>query len=153
MASDNRIELLSQTTNHFNRYILQADKKAAIVISGHLAFIGLLINSTLWSERVCILYGVIGLSLLSIGSGIYTVFPRFVDHNRENANLGNLNWRVASQGDYAESVLDEDIERGVESLAASNEALASVLRRKYRWLRVSLVASGGTILIACLSLV
>jgi hypothetical protein len=144
MDEGERIELLTQTTSHYNRYISQADQKASILISGHLAFVGLLLNSPLFEPQAYCSYLPIFISGATIFAATYVIFPRIRDENRESPELGNLSWVGAankSREEYVNNILSTEREASVKSLVKSNLALAKVLDKKYRWLRISMIGS------------
>ncbi|WP_144427183.1 Pycsar system effector family protein [Halolamina pelagica] len=155
MSRDTRLELLTQTKDHFNHYINQADQKAAILISGHLAILGFLTNSNeMIGSNICT-YLLIVFSSASILTGVITIFPRHEDGNSDTPKLGNLNWKKVAKEDsnqYIQTVLSDEIDNGLDSIAASNHALSNVLERKYYWLKVSMVGTVGT-LITIISLI
>lgn len=146
MAPQDRITLLTTATNHFNQYISQADTKASILLSGHLAYIGLFINSDFFQTEDIVTQIPVIVSSLTVLASILVVSPRMRGDNLDSSLLGNLHWGAiadSSNPQFVEEVKSTDLENGLRTLATSNQALAKVLRRKYRWLRISMF---GTVL-------
>lgn len=149
MAQQDRIALLTKATTHFNQYISQADRKASILLSGHLAYIGFFVSSDFFKIGDLVSQLPVLLSSLTVLTAIIVVIPRMRDDNRDTSMLGNLHWgevAEASNSQFVEEITSTDVETGLSSLAASNQALAKVLRRKYRWLRISMFGTVATLI-------
>jgi hypothetical protein len=153
---ENRLQLILKTTEHYNRYIQQADRKASILLSGHLAFIALIMNLTTGGNRILGSVSSISfllpafLSVVSLFICLYAIYPRVISYssNETTNGLGNLNWEAVNElaaEEYTSKVRSDKIDQGIESLSTSNKALANVLVRKHCALRVALASSLVTI--------
>lgn len=157
-----RIQLVSETTQYYNQYISLADKKAAILITGHMAFLGLFLqnNSTLtnllsFPSAVQIIPVIF--SSISILFSAFVISPRYKSSFTPKTALGNLNWETVSDMEnesYLSNVKEDSITEGVNAMSMTNKALADVLSEKHFWLNHSLnstLAAVGSVIVAMIA--
>ena len=148
-------EFVRLTLNHLNHYIAAADKKASILLTGHLAFIGLLgnaIKGSFQSPSIAFLI-VTGLavasSLAAAVLALLVVLPRTPE-----TPTGFILWSSIlemSETEYREEMLDLDSGTALKELAGENYALTKVADKKYNHLRRSLIATFVMVFFALLS--
>lgn len=139
-------ELAERTYDHLNQYIVLADRKASILLTGQFAFLGLGATAiTNISTRtgnlfqiLTVLTGVIG--MVAVVLAIAVVYPR--DPSPET---GFIYWRDILEHElgnsYHAEITELDAEDALETLTKENYALAKVADTKYCFLRWSLQAT------------
>lgn len=148
-------QLVENVNEHQNRYIELADNKASILLTAQLAFLGLFANALLnlpiesqvvfWSSVVSA-----GLNVVAIFLSVWVVYPR-----TPRPETGVIFWEnitefgsVDAYRNEVEGLDDEDARR---LLIEENYNLASVASSKYRFLRYSLIVTGGMVILAAVA--
>jgi len=130
------VEFLWETNKYLCQQLVFADAKAAAIVGLSSLVVSLYTSS--WAGHVQKPWLVSGLLLASASAvlSFLVVFPRL--HSRRPC--GVIFWEhIARNSDasaYRQRVKESDFP---EELAEQNWALASILQRKYLWLRVSFV--------------
>lgn len=152
-------ELLKISHEHINGYIKFADQKASILLSGQIASLALVLNlvPSNWSDFQMNLVGAIVLSLLALIVAIIfsllTIFPRSETKN----DPGFIFWEnVLAHGDsthFGKSV--SSLTQGDAMNSLSNEVynVSIIAKRKYSFLKWSIIATGGFLIFSILSII
>lgn len=148
-------QLVENVNEHQNRYIELADNKASILLTAQLAFLGLFANALLnlpiesqvvfWSSVVSA-----GLNVVAIFLSVWVVYPR-----TPRPETGVIFWEniteFGSVDAYRNEVEGLDGEDARRLLIEENYNLASVASSKYRFLRYSLIVTGGMVILAAVA--
>lgn len=138
-------EFVRLTQDHLNHYIAAADKKASILLTGHLAFIGLFGNAIKGSFQSpsALFLAITGVAvaggLLAALLALLVILPRTPE-----TPTGYILWSSIlemSEEDYREEMLALEPNVAFEELADENYALAKVADKKYSYLRRSLLTT------------
>lgn len=146
-------QLAERTQDHLNEYIIAADRKASILITGQFAFLGLAatalsnLNQTprgwfRWFSIGMAVAGVIGVFL-----AIIVIYPRTPSPQQGFIYWGNIT-QYESGESFHEAVASLDDEGAIETLNKENYSLAKVAGKKYEYLRWSLRATVVMVLFA-----
>lgn len=138
-------EFVQRTQDHLNHYIAAADTKASILLTGHLAFLGLYGNAIKGAfQDPTFLFLVI--SSFSVASGLIAgvlallvILPRTPE-----TPTGYILWSsILDMGEenYREAMKNLDSDTAFTELADENYALAKVADKKYKYLRKSLLVT------------
>jgi len=143
MADLTKAELAGRTQDHLNKYILGADQKASILLTGQFAFLGLaataakdLIKTTgelfYWSS---IGVGVAG--IVAAFFAIVVIYPRTPSTGEGFIFWGNIlaHGSVEDFQEAFDNLSESDIN---ERFVTQNHMLAKVANKKYKYLRWSL---------------
>lgn len=162
MHESNKAELTAAqfsqlVRDHQNAYIRVADKKASILLSGLVAYVGLslsVIGTNIWSEGTTFL-GIAGVSVFSALVGIYfaasAVYP-----NTPATSQGLIMWEsIVEEGEqaYRETIRTKSSEELLEELIDENYQLATVNNTKYKQVRRALLATIPTVAFGVLAMV
>lgn len=145
-------ELVTRTHDHLNQYIALADNKASILVTAHLAFLGLFANAlnnlsiespvVWWSALLSAAFGVVGVFLAG-----WVVYPR-----TPKPKTGVLFWENIVEFDsrkkFNEEIQSLENKGARNQLISENYDLAAVAHNKYNFLRWALRATGLMILLA-----
>ena len=140
-----KTEFVERTQDHLNHYIAAADTKASILLTGHLAFLGLYGNAVR-SEFVdptalfLIFAGLtVGFVLIASSFSLSVIYPRTPE-----TPTGYILWSsILEMGEekYREEMQNLDPDTAFQELADENYALSIVADKKYASLRRSLIAT------------
>lgn len=143
MADLTKAELTGRIQDHLNKYILGADQKASILLTGQLAFLGLaattvkdLIKTTgelfYWSS-----IGAGGAGIVAAFFAIVVIYPRTPSTDEGFIFWGNIVTHGSAENfrEAFDNLPDSDINREV---ITQNYMLAKVANKKYKYLRWSL---------------
>jgi len=148
-------DFCESTRDHLNTYILAADRKAATLITGLLAFLGLFFNavSRIEGDLSLIVVGSIGLTAIS--GAVAVAFAGLVIYPRTyTEGNGMIFWKDIlnySMDDYTCRVSEMGQRDALEETAESNYSLARVADRKYKHLRNGMKSGGLMLIFAGLS--
>ncbi|EJN56901.1 Pycsar system effector family protein [Halogranum rubrum] len=144
--------------DHLNTYIRVADRKASILLTAQLAFLGLFSNAlrTLFPGTGLVFQA---LAILSAGAGVagiflagWVVYPRT---QPPDADEGFFFWddilAHTTAADYGEALTGLETDGVHDELTSENYTLAEVAQEKYHYLRWSLRATAVMIILACIS--
>jgi hypothetical protein len=153
--NDEQESFVYAVQDHLNTYIRAADKKASILLTAQLAFLGLSLNAlrTLFPNTgtgfriLAVLGGLSGVAGIFLAG--WVVYPRtqppdtaegffFWDDILEHATAADYNEALSELG-------DEDVQ---DELTSENYALAGIAQEKYYYLRWSLRATAAMILLS-----
>lgn len=152
----NKYEFAERTHDHLNRYISLADRKASLLLSAQLAFLGLFANvvRTGWQgSAFCfklITFLVVAFGLAAAIFAGLVVYPRTPD-----TDDGLMFWSsILSQpiDEYVDEVSSLDDDSALEALLRENYMLASVANSKYKNLRITLILTAITVVLTVLSI-
>lgn len=144
--------LIENVNEHQNRYIELADNKASILLTAQLAFMGLFVNAlfTITIESSVVWWTSLiagGLNVAAIFLSGWVVYPR-----TPRPDTGLIFWENITEFDSSDAYQDQieglDKDQSRRLLIEENYNLASVASSKYRFLRLSLIATGGMVLLA-----
>jgi hypothetical protein len=134
-------EFASRIQDHLNHYIKAADRKASILLTGHLAFLGLYANlvkpvlsEPTWLELVLIAATAV-LTIIAGGFSLSVVYPRTPETPQ-----GYMLWTSILDRDeeeYREELKDLEPDSILTEMVDENYALAEVADQKYRHFRWS----------------
>jgi hypothetical protein len=153
--SENSLDFATRVQDHLNHYIDVADRKASILLTGHLTFLGLYANlvNPMFSSPTMLEYIMVVLTALSSvvagGFALSVVYPRTPETSQ-----GLMLWasiRSRSEAQYRDELKDLDRESILDELIDENHALAGVADRKYRHFKISSGATVIMVVIAVLS--
>lgn len=150
-------DFAERTHDHLNRYITLADRKASILLSGQLAFLGLFANvvnagwqtSALCFKLTAAFTVVFGLTTAFFGGRV--IYPRTPD-----TDDGLMLWSsilTRSIDDYVDEISHLSDDDALEAISKENYMLASVADNKYENLRITLILTGITVFLALLSII
>jgi len=146
-------ELAGRTQDHLNEYIIAADRKASILITGQFAFLGLAATAISNLERVTeswfrgFVIATAVLGILAILLAIVVIYPRTPSPSEGFIYWGNIT-QHGSADDFHDAVTSLNDEGKLKTLNEENYALATVAKTKYRYLRWSLRATVAMVLSA-----
>jgi len=141
--------------NHLNTYIRVADKKASILLTAQLAFLGLSLNAlrTLFPNTgtgfrsLAVLGGLSGLAGIFLAG--WVVYPRTQPPDTDE---GFFFWDDIldhpTAADYGEALSELDDESVQDELTSENYVLAGVAQEKYYYLRWSLRATAAMVILS-----
>lgn len=146
-------QLAEGTQDHLNEYIIAADRKASILITGQFAFLGLAATAlsnltqipTGWFRWFVIATSVLG--VLAVLLAIVVIYPRTPSPSEGFIYWGNIT-QYASDDDFHEAVTSLDDDDAIKALNKQNYSLAEVANKKYTYLRWSLRATVAMVLSA-----
>lgn len=144
-------ELAKIIHKHVNQYISLADKKASILLTAQLAFLGLYANllSGIWLSRGVLFHS---LALISVAGGALSIFfaagvvyPRTPSPGDGVFFWGDIRDRSLEQ--YIEDIAQMEPTDQTRSLIEEIHYLACVARKKYNWFRASMVSTAVWLII------
>jgi hypothetical protein len=146
-------QLAERTQDHLNEYIIAADRKASILITGQFAFLGLAATAlsnldqlpTGYFRLFVIATAVFG--ILAILLSIVVIYPRTPSPSEGYIFWGNIR-QFESDSGFHEAVAALDDEEAIEALNKENYSLARVAKTKYSYIRWSLRATIAMVLLA-----
>lgn len=151
-----RREFVYNTKDHLNTYIKQADQKASILLTAQLAFLGLFANALntlsisnqVWVRNFAYLSGVAGLIAVFLAG--WAVYPR-----TPKKETGFILWdnirQYGSESVFRSAVHDLEKEDIVDEVIDENYKLAKVAKDKYWFLKLSLIATAGMVILAVIA--
>lgn len=149
-------EFVYNTKDHLNTYIKQADQKASILLTAQLAFLGLFANALktlstanlVWVQVLALVSGVAGLiSALAAG---WTVYPRTPEQEKGFILWDNIR-QYDSESDFRSAIHGLEEDGIVDEVIGENYKLADVAKKKYCFLRISLIATAVMVVFAVLA--
>lgn len=150
-------DFANQTLSHLNEYIKFADQKASVLLTGHLAFLGLFVNflnengSGAGIEfKVLAAVTIVGTLLAGMFAG-WVIYPQTEPSGEALLFWENIN--AKSLDNYESDIKGLDEDAVVSELIEENHLLAEIASNKYWRLKVSLISTAGTVLFATLSAV
>jgi len=146
-------QLAERTQNHLNEYIIAADRKASILITGQFAFLGLAATALSnlnqapsgWFRWFSIGMAIVG--VIAVFLAVIVIYPRTPSPERGFIYWGNIT-QYKSGEDFHDAVASLDEEEAMETLNKENYSLAKVAGKKYEYLRWSLRATVVMVLFA-----
>ncbi|WP_424017343.1 Pycsar system effector family protein [Halorientalis pallida] len=146
-------ELAEGTQDHLNEYIIAADRKASILITGQFAFLGLTATAlsnlsqvpTGWFRWFVIATAVFG--VLAVLLAVVVIYPRTPSPSEGYIYWGNIT-QHSSDDDFHEAITSLDDDEAIEALNKENYSLAKVAEKKYTHLRWSLRATVAMVVFA-----
>jgi hypothetical protein len=143
-------ELIKRTHTHLNQYITSADQKMSILLTAHLAFIGLYGGrvSEVWmgssidfktAVTATLISGTVAASLAA-----WVIYPR----NSQAEEDGLMFWGSIveyEQSEFVSEFGDLDDEAALDELIQQNHSLARVADSKYEYTRCALIATAVTV--------
>lgn len=149
--------LVERTQDHLDHYINVADRKASILLTGHLAFLGLYANVVKFALTTPSKLAVSAISLTIIstliagGLALSVVYPRTPETSGGYMFWGSILDR--SEDEYRAEMKEIDSQSAFDEFVDENYALAQVAAQKYRYFRYSLFATGVFVILALFSYV
>ncbi len=151
-----KAELAGRTQDHLNKYISGADRKASILLTGQLAFLGLAATAAkdLIKATGELFYWLsIGTAVVGITAAflaIVVIYPRTPSPEKGFIFWGNIT-TYDSAKDFREAFNDlSDSDLG-DKMVTQNYMLAKVAKQKYKYLRWSLRATILMVIFASLA--
>lgn len=146
-------ELAGRTQDHLNEYIVAADRKASILITGQFAFLGLMATALTnldqppsgWLLWFVIATAVCG--ILAVLFAVVVIYPRTPSPEQGFIYWGNITQHESGES-FHEAVNSLDDEEAMKTLNKENYSLARVAEKKYGYLRWSLRATVAMIVFA-----
>jgi hypothetical protein len=149
------LKFVERTQDHLNHYIDIADRKASILLTGHLAFLGLYANlvkpvlrNPTQTDLVAIGVTII-VALIAGGLALSVVYPRTPETPQ-----GYMLWTTIvnrSESEYRSTMNGLEPQKAFDELVDENYALAQVASQKYQHFRFSLFATIALVLVALAS--
>lgn len=147
-------DFATRVQDHLNHYIDVADRKASILLTGHLAFLGLyanLVNPVLSNPTIPEVFMIILTAISSVVAGGFSlsvVYPRTPETSQGLMLWTSITSR--SEDEYREDLKELDAGSILDELIDENHALAKVADRKYRHFKIS---SGATVLMVVVAVI
>lgn len=146
MVDYSQEQLAERVHTHLNQYIQSADRKASIVLTGQLAFLGLgasatsnLLNGT--TQLFTILSTIsAAFGVLAVLLSIWVIYPSTPSPSEGFIYWGNI-LEFRDPEEYREALCGLNSEEAVEEVLKENYELAKVADSKYTQLRWSLRAT------------
>jgi len=140
-------ELVKIIHSHHDTYITNADRRASILITGQLAFLGLFSNALGAALQAGILPTTfLALTVLfglgAIASAGYIIYPLKSRPAKSYIFWENILNSWVGPKDYSEDVLDLTTDGVRQELAEDIYQLSIVAQSKFRYLRYSLILTG-----------
>lgn len=148
-------QFVERTHDHLNGYIKFADQKASLLLTAHIAFLGLyatVIESNWLAEGVFFKVTTTLMLLFSLASAAlagWTVYPRTPETQQGLMLWNSINEKSIDQ--YKSEVRKLDDDKIVEELLDENYQLSNVAVAKYKSLRVALIFTAFTAVFAVIS--
>lgn len=150
-------EFSNQTLSRLNEHIKFADRKASVLLTGHLGFLGLFVNflnehwagSGIWFKSLAAI--TIGAILLAGVFAGWVIYPQTEPSGEALLFWENINRYSFDSYETQIEELDEDAV--LDELIEENHLLAEVASNKYRRLKFSLVATAGAVSFSILSII
>lgn len=141
--------------DHLNEYISLADKKASVLLSAQLAFIGLSANvlNNIWGEAGSP-FKILSLLAILFVAGAAFFAAKAVYPNTPETAQGLVLWASIvkkGEGNYLREVKEKSDEELLEEVIEENYKLAEVADRKYNDVRWTLWFTAATIVITIVS--
>lgn len=146
-------QLAERTQDHLNEYIIAADRKASILITGQFAFLGLAATALSNLNRTpsgWFRWSSIGMAVAGVVATFFAVvviYPRTPSPEQGFIYWGNIN-QYKSGEDFHDAVASLDDEEAMKKLNKENYSLAKVAEKKYEYVRWSLRATVVMVLFA-----
>lgn len=153
MSDFNSEQLAERTQDHLNEYIIAADRKASILVTGQFAFLGLAANALpdfshspprlfRWSVIATAFFGILAVLL-----AVIVIYPRTPSPEEGYIYWGNITKHKSCTA-FHEAVESLNDSEAFETLNKDNYSLARVAEKKYEYLRWSLRSTVAMVLFA-----
>lgn len=150
-------ELAKRTHTHLNNYITTADQKASILITAQFAFLGFYSGGigNIWSSTTFCFKLFSGLSIVTgliaaVLAG-WVIYPR----SPQGEENGLMFWESISakaQSDFVSDVNELSDPDALDELIKQNHSLAQAANSKYKFTRLTLLATAVSVGFASLSM-
>lgn len=149
-----RKELVTMTHEFTKEYILAADRKASILMTGLFGLLGLSFNAVDLNDLgfsagvlVAFVFAAVCSQVALICAG-FVIYPRKYKDTPQGFETGYIYWEriksYESRQQFVDSIEEmDDGEKPLNELSKNVYNLADIASRKYTWLRRSMMAVGA----------
>lgn len=143
MEEFSKDQFVERTQDHLNKYITAADQKASILLTGQLAFLGLLATAagdlvtTVGGSFYYLSIGTVVAGIIAAFLAIVVIYPRTPSPEKGFIYWGNIT-EYASEQKFRKAFDNLSESDLIQELMIQNYMLARVADEKYEYLRWSL---------------